>query len=444
MVMVMAGATLVAAHWMGMREKVRMEQFVSSIAPICAEELHLAGHHQVGPGTSATDPRYLRLIAMEKAWLRACPNIADIYTMRQLADGTIVLNVDSETDYDRNGKFEGDREARTAIGEPFNNPILVPTLKAAFEGKAGFCENIYTDRWGSWVTAVMPVYDDAGRVDAILGVDLPADQWIHNILLVRGGVMLMGMMLTAVLLAVGCLMISHRHSERITAESLRMAQAADDAAMRAGELEVLVQRRTAELRYAALHDNLTGLANRALFFDRLTQAIAKAKRDKAYHFAVLFIDLDHFKSVNDTLGHEVGDRLLTEIGRRLTYVLRETDTVGRGMFHVPADSLAARVGGDEFCVLLDNLNSPDEAMMVGQRVLATIQEPVEIGGVRAFPNGSVGISPSRCGFATAQEIVRHADKAMYRVKESGRGRVAMFDAEGEVAAMVDSPAAKVV
>lgn len=425
--LLMTLVTLPVAYWMGTRERLRMEDFVDSIAPLCAEEMRDLGHAKVRPGTAADDPTYLRLIEKEKRWLHVCNDVADIYTMRQMPDGKVVLNVDSETDYDHNGVYEGEREQRTPIGEVYDNPVLMPTLLAGFKGKAGFCERIYTDRWGTWVTAIEPIRDDKGNVDAILGVDFTAGQWVINMLVTRLLVMLTGCAITALVVGGGILVINQQHSEKLADEAHRSARAAEESAARTQDLEVQVHQRTAELRYAAQHDNLTGLANRSMFFERLDRAIARARGDRAYHFAVLFLDLDHFKTVNDTLGHEGGDALLTTIGQRLSSVLRSTDTVGRGVFQPSADSLAARLGGDEFCLLLDDLRSPDDALLIGQRVLAALQQPVEIAGKSIDPSGSVGIALNRRGLQTAQEMVKRADVAMYRVKTSGRGRIEIFD-----------------
>ena len=196
------------------------------------------------------------------------------------------------------------------------------------------------------------------------------------------------------------------------------------AAMKMTELESLVEKRTAELHRSATHDMLTGLPNRVLFNDRLTQALLLSRRSPNYRFAVLFLDFDRFKVVNDSLGHNCGDLLLKGIGERLTSILRTSDTVAFG----DADgSTAARLGGDEFCVLLSGLSSDDMAAMVAGRILEALAEPYAIAGQTVHSTASIGIALSSPGYERAEDIVRDADTAMYRAKAEGKGRFVVFD-----------------
>jgi len=168
-----------------------------------------------------------------------------------------------------------------------------------------------------------------------------------------------------------------------------------------------------QLRHRAFHDELTGLANRALFEDRLTQAVARARRHGS-RVAVLFLDLDDFKPVNDALGHAVGDELLREIARRLAGCLRVSDT-------------GARVGGDEFAVLLDELSSPQDADEVAGRVLESIRKPVVLRGQELFPSTSIGLALDEGSTLSATDLLCDADVAMYAAKRAGKGRVARFE-----------------
>ena len=186
---------------------------------------------------------------------------------------------------------------------------------------------------------------------------------------------------------------------------------------KAGENEVLegtvidiTQRKNAERQivHQAYHDALTGLPNRMLLYDRLTQALSLARRDRN-GLAVLFLDLDQFKLVNDTLGHAAGDRLLVEIARRLQHTLRESDTV-------------ARVGGDEFTLLLRHVDEGADAARAAQKVLEAIARPVEIDGQRLYLTTSVGISLFPADGEDAESLLTNADIAMYRAKELGRNR----------------------
>ncbi|MCA1632423.1 MAG: PAS domain S-box protein [Acidobacteria bacterium] len=174
------------------------------------------------------------------------------------------------------------------------------------------------------------------------------------------------------------------------------------------------KRAEAKLIHIAFHDSLTGLPNRALFTDHLKLAIASSKRTPAALFAVLFLDLDRFKVINDSLGHPVGDELLVSIARRLEHGLRAGDTV-------------ARLGGDEFAILLNNLDSPEDALRVAERVQEQLAEPLQIGGYEVFTTASIGIALSTTGYTNEEDVLRDADTVMYRAKAEGAARYEVFD-----------------
>jgi diguanylate cyclase (GGDEF)-like protein len=200
---------------------------------------------------------------------------------------------------------------------------------------------------------------------------------------------------------------------------------ARQAALKMSELAELVDRRTVELNHAATHDRLTGLPNRILFHERLTQALAVSRRrPDDYRVAVLFLDCDRFKVVNDSLGHGAGDQLLRAIGDRLAAAVRETDTVSS--FDL-ASSTTARLGGDEFCIMLCGLDRDDRAATVATRVLAALERPFDLGGRAVHTTASIGIALSSSGYARAEDMVRDADTAMYRAKAEGAGRFVLFD-----------------
>jgi diguanylate cyclase (GGDEF)-like protein len=168
-----------------------------------------------------------------------------------------------------------------------------------------------------------------------------------------------------------------------------------------------------ELRHRALHDPLTSLANRELVLDRLEQALARSRRD-GRAVAVLFLDVDHFKLVNDSLGHAVGDELLIGLAALLQHHLREVDTAGR-------------LGGDEFVLVLEELSGPAEAIAVAERLLAAVHEPLKLGEETVRASLSIGISMAGL-HSTGRDLLTEADTALYRAKAAGRGRWEMFDA----------------
>jgi len=155
----------------------------------------------------------------------------------------------------------------------------------------------------------------------------------------------------------------------------------------------------------AFTDELTGLANRRLFMERLDQAIKSARRSQK-DFALLYLDLDKFKSINDTLGHDMGDELLAEVARRIQEFVREIDTV-------------ARLGGDEFSVILLDVENKDNTQVLVERILKKIQEPYQLGDTTINPGTSIGVTLCH-GQSEAREIIKRADEALYRVKQRGR------------------------
>jgi diguanylate cyclase (GGDEF)-like protein/PAS domain S-box-containing protein len=166
------------------------------------------------------------------------------------------------------------------------------------------------------------------------------------------------------------------------------------------------------IHYMAHHDALTGLPNRRLMQDRLNQAIMAARR-KQRHVAVLFLDLDRFKVVNDTLGHDTGDFILKDVARRLVSCVREVDTV-------------SREGGDEFVVILPDLERPEHARVVADKMIKELSRPVEIGGHEIHVTPSIGISHYPNDATDVQQLLKHADNAMYQAKDAGRNTVRFF------------------
>ena len=187
------------------------------------------------------------------------------------------------------------------------------------------------------------------------------------------------------------------------------------------------KRSRARLLHDALHDPLTQLGNRKLFVDRLQQAMLQAQRTPGYKFAVLFVDLDRFKSINDGLGHHAGDQLIISTAQRLSAALRTTDLVARADGRDAADDIVARMGGDEFTILLDNIDNEQVPVRVAERLMSVMADPLVLDRQQVTVTASIGIALSTTGYADVQDMLRDADIAMYNAKQQGRARWVMFD-----------------
>ena len=196
----------------------------------------------------------------------------------------------------------------------------------------------------------------------------------------------------------------------------------------------ITERKRAEemLAHNAFHDGLTNLPNRALFLDRLQHALTLSKKHSNYKFAVLLIDVDEFKIINDSLGHTAGDELLIQIGQRLKNSVRRADTVSRPrMTEVPTrptnDDTLARLGGDEFSILLDDIRDPIEAVRVAERVQGELAIPFVVNKQEIVISASIGIASSTSPHTQAEDLMRDADIAMYRAKRTGKAHCEVSD-----------------
>ncbi len=183
--------------WLGDFQKQQMRASIFGFAPTYALELQHLEHENIRDESQADSPEYLGLIERLKQWLTRNPAIHDIYTMRKTGDRDVCLVVDAETDYNGNGRIDEERETRTPIGELY--PELRAPMEMAFSGTTVFDDNPIQDRWGLWISAYAPIFDREGRVDAIVGVDFSAVEWVRTILLVRAGVLLMALAVITVL-----------------------------------------------------------------------------------------------------------------------------------------------------------------------------------------------------------------------------------------------------
>ena len=205
--------------------------------------------------------------------------------------------------------------------------------------------------------------------------------------------------------------ITERKANEETAIRFRLAEAQNQ------ELAIEVQERRrveAELAYTAFHDHLTGLRNRAYFMDKLKQTVERTQKRPPYRSGVIFLDLDGFKVVNDSLGHSLGDLMLVEVAKRLKACSRPQDTL-------------SRIGGDEFTILCEDLTGPTDIIAIAERILEAVAQPVRLANTELATAVSMGISFGE--YDNAEHILRDADIAMYRAKKEGGSRFALFDDE---------------
>jgi two-component system, sensor histidine kinase len=224
--------------------RLNLRNMVAGFAPTYASELAVLGHADVRNDAAPDDPLYLRLIEAQKRWLAANPAVADIYTIRKLDDDRVILLVDSETDYNRNGSIDGGHEVRTAIGEEYHS--VSAEMLAAFAGATTFNTSPVTDPWGVWVAAHHPIHDRAGNVEAVVAVDYPAEDWIAAIREAR--ISMLGWLAAFYCLGLGSLFI-------ILAQIRRLAE------RRIVELELREAKGVADSANAAKSDFLANMSH---------------------------------------------------------------------------------------------------------------------------------------------------------------------------------------
>ncbi|MFO0426057.1 MAG: putative bifunctional diguanylate cyclase/phosphodiesterase [Planctomyces sp.] len=498
---------------------------MSAFATTYAGEMEKLGHSEVDSAVSSGDPRYLRLIEAQRRWLEANDLVSDIYTIRRRDSGAMLLLIDSETDYDHDGKYSDAREQRTAPGEPysgFSHGEQLTCVNVAFAGRPAFISAPYSDRWGTWVSALHPLKNLNGDVEAILGVDFPAAVWGRQIFNARLSVIGIMAVIESLLLGAAALFTLNRfhlREQQIAARCLkqfkttldqtldsvfmfrpddmkfiyvnegarRLLGYTEDALMSMTPMNIAPQlnlenfhtltqplvegthqlftletvhrhrdghdipvelslqyvsqetgtprfvaivrditerkKIERELMIAARLDRLTGLPNRALFNDRLKVFLERSQKVPGYQFALMFLDFDRFKIVNDSLGHDVGDALLKEIAGRLKDNLCTTDSIST----LADGTTVSRLGGDEFVVILDDISGPESACQTADSLIRALGEQYQLGDHQVRSSASIGIVCSDARYERVEDMVRDADTAMYEAKARGKACYVVFD-----------------
>lgn len=523
-------------HTVDADQRCNLINHMSAFATTYAGETEKLQHSAVSNDVSPDDPQYLKLVDAQWRWLQANSLVSDIYTLRRTSDGQMMILVDSQTDYDHNGRIEDDREKRTSPGEPytgFSSGRQLQAVQQAFAGEPAFISAPYSDRWGLWVSALHPIHNDKGEVEAVLGVDFPAAVWGHQIFNARVSIIGILAVIESLLLTAATLMTltrfhlrqqqyaanrlqqfkttldqtldsvfmfrpadfrfiyvnegarqllgyseeqylsmtpidivpnfswndlmkltrpltegthqlftfetTHRHIDghEIPVElSLQFVSQQTDTPRFVGIVRDITERKKIEkeLMIAARLDRLTGLPNRALFHDRLKQYIERVQTIPGYHFALMFLDFDRFKIVNDSLGHDVGDALLKEIASRLKDNLHTTDSIST----LADGTTVSRLGGDEFVVILDRIESVDIACQTANRLIGALGKQYQLGDHEVRSTASIGIVCSFAGYERAEDMIRDADTAMYEAKARGKACYVVFDDSMRAAALARS------
>jgi diguanylate cyclase (GGDEF)-like protein len=348
---------------------------------------------------------YARAVEPLRRLRRAVPDIHYVYTFT--LDGRDVRFVLDAAD--PGAKSVGGVSDQSGVWEIYEHrsPAMMLALGDGHgPGVASATTEQVTDEWGTFMTGFAPIFDAGSHQIGVVGVDVDASVFLGRLKAARNRAFL-GLIPAGILIAL-LGWVFYR---------IRLRSLADVAAREAME---------AALLEAAQQDKLTGLPNREAFMERLGQTLLRVRAGKQLQFAVLFLDFDRFKLINDTLGHEAGDELLRQISRRLQGALRASEAGITGINAV----LISRFGGDEFLILIDDLQGARNVIRVSEHLLEALAPAYNVFSSEVHSMASVGIviGDPISSNSTADEIVRNADVAMYEAKRSGRGCSVVFNA----------------
>ena len=380
--------------------------YLIGLAQSAATVVDPALHNELRRPEQLNDDDYLRAVEPLRRLRRAVPDIHYLYTFVRDRDGVHFV-LDAADPGARNAVGQSDQSGVWELYRPRNPALVALALGDGIHvGKAAATSEPITDEWGTFMSGLAPVVDARGHEIAVVGVDVDASLYIASLKAGRNRALL-GLAPAGMLIALLGWVFYRIRLRGLAAVSARKS-------MEAALIE------------AAHQDGLTGLPNRAAFMERLEQTLARVRRGEQSQFAVLFLDFDRFKLINDTLGHEAGDELLRQIARRL---LRSVGGIKAGVA-VLDEVVISRFGGDEFLILINDAYGPRHPTRFAERVLASLAPTYNVSGSEVHSMASIGIvtcDALTCS-SSAEEIVRNADVAMYEAKRAGRGCSVVFDA----------------
>jgi signal transduction histidine kinase/ActR/RegA family two-component response regulator len=390
-----------------------MREMVMGYAPTYAAELEAMGHADLPSDASPDDPRYLAMIEAQKRWLASNPLVADIYTFRHLSSGETVLFVDSETDYNRNGVYDEEREQRTPIGEPYDE--LASEIGDAFAGRPSFSRSPVTDRWGTWVSAQYPVRGPDGRVEAVLGVDFEAAKWIAQIREARLTVIAYLSALLVILLGtVTSLDFLRRDADRARAAELAAAAAnrskSDFLANVSHEIRTPM---TAILGFGDI------LADPSAPEDVRREAVVTLKRSGEHLLAIINDILDLSKIEAGAMRTEVAEIDPAVVLREVIAIVRPR-AEGKGLdLRLEADELPRSIRSDELRlrqILINLAGNAVKFTTVGRVTITARFEPAE--APRPDCAGHLAVDIADTGIGMSPDQVARAFRPFVQGDES--------------------------
>ena len=382
------------------RENYR--EYLVQLATAAAVQVDPVAHAAIRRPEQDNSPEYRAAVEPLRRMRSAIPKIRYMYTLvRDGASVRFVLDSADPGDHDGDGV-----EDHSLVGEMSVSPQTAKLDALGWNGQPGrptSTHEPYTDAWGTFMTGYAPILDAQGRQEGVVGVDIDASGYVAHLEAARRD-LLVGLIPAAAMIVL----------LTVTVYRLRYRGFADAREIASSALHA---------QLAARKDRLTGLANRTLFMEKLHAAIARTGAGTQERFGVLFLDFDHFKLINDTLGHEAGDELLQQIAVRMRGALRVTDAFGEDA----SGNVVARFGGDEFVVLINDLRTDADSEHVAKRLLQTLEPVYTLNGGDVHSSASIGIVVGHDDRNNAEAVIRNADVAMYEAKRSGRACHVVFD-----------------
>ncbi len=367
-------------------ESMRMESILAGTARILSYELMEQGHASLPIDVDSDDPLYIAVVNTIEHWLQINPSIQSIYTMRKRSDGSNVFLVDGAVDYNGNGKIDEDIEGRTPPGTVYK--LFIKEMEQAFNGKEGLEKAPTTDQWGTSISYYVPIYTKEGQQEGIVGLDYDGTQWLQVIRSSRQKMVIFFVIILFLLdIIYGVIIL-------VTID---------------GEKNKYHRQ---EIWYKAYYDDLTGLPNRSLLNQKLTEALEKAAKS-GERVGVLLFDLDRFKVINDSIGHRIGDRLLQNVAQRLQLCIKD-------------QVLLCHFGGDAFVVMFGQVNQEDRIRSAAEEIMKALRPSFWIDEHELFITASIGISIFPQDGDNAQTLLKNAETAVYSAKENGRDTVEYY------------------